>query len=73
MTTRLQIEWSTFRYDVSTSVRPSAVRGRFRIFRTTEGYTTIDRVDQVRTETKELATARAWAGVRAGETVVRHS
>ena len=69
---RLQLDWSPFKDDVSGVRNPPRLRGRFAIVRNTEGYSAVDKSNGSIGRVTTLAAARAWCGIRCGETAVRH-
>lgn len=67
-----QIDWSSWRFDVSWSIRPSRIHRRFSIMRTTSGFTVNDHQEKETVRFQTFAAAKAWAGIRVNETCVRH-
>lgn len=66
-----QVEWTArMRGGVVYSKGP--LWKRFSIVRTTSGYTVADHEQNECARVTTLAAARAWAGIRVGEQVVRH-
>lgn len=66
-----QVEWTSFnRHGMAWSRGP--LYRRFVIMRTTSGFTVADTRTGDLERTTTLALARAWAGIRVGEQVVRH-
>lgn len=59
------IEWSRVVFNVSTSVAPEVVRGRFKIRVRADGYEVSDSVVGDRRLLPSAAHARIWAGFRA--------
>lgn len=67
-----QIDWTPFIHDISWSKSTGEGEfARFAILKTTSGFTVVDTKDNSNERTTTLAAARAWAGIRVGEKVVR--
>jgi hypothetical protein len=69
MSERVQIEWSMAKRGISFSM--GAFFRRFSIVSTTHGFTVSDHHLGEQARVTTLQAARAWAGIRVGETVVR--
>ena len=70
MNDRIQIEWSNPRRGISFSM--GRFFRRFSIVSTTHGFTVSDHTTGDLERTTTIQAARAWAGIRVGETCVRH-
>jgi hypothetical protein len=67
----IQIQWSTPRRGISFST--GAFFRRFSIVATTRGYTVSDHEQHDQARTITIQAARAWAGIRVGETIVHRA
>lgn len=66
-----QIGWGRWRFGVQYSSGPFF--RRFSIIETMDGFTVNDHETQETARVVTYASAKAWAGIRVGEIVVRHS
>ena len=65
-----QLGWSCLRYGIRWSNTP--YYKRFSIVTTSSGHTVTDHQTHEQERVTTFAAAKAWAGIRVGETVVRH-